>query len=71
MTHFKTLEVVALLIDLADIGLVKGQVGTIIEVLDNHVVEVEFADKKGKTLTTLPINIKDLMLLHFETVKAT
>jgi len=69
MTYFKTLDTVALLIDLADYGLVKGQVGTIVEVLDENVFEVEFSDKQGTTLTIVAIDEEDLMLLHFETVK--
>ncbi len=76
MTHFKTLDTldtldtVALLIDLADYGLVKGQVGTIVEMLDENVFEVEFSDKNGRTLSTVAIDEKDLMLLYFETVKS-
>jgi len=58
-----------LLIDLADYGLVKGQVGTIVEVLDENIFEVEFSDKQGRTLATVAVDEKDLMLLHFETVK--
>ena len=69
MTHFKTLDTVALLIDLADYGLVKGQVGTIVEVLDDNVFEVKFSDKNGRTLSTEAIDEKDLILLYFEIVK--
>ena len=69
MDYFKILDTVALLVDLPDPKLVVGQVGTILEQLDENVYEVEFADKKGRTLVTLPVESKNLMLLHFETVK--
>jgi len=69
MTYFKTLDNVASLIDHAEYGLVKGQVGTIVEMFGDNVFEVEFSDKKGRTLTTVAVDEKDLMLLYFETVK--
>ena len=69
MEHFKILDIVALLVDRPESKLVSGQVGTILEQLDENVYEVEFADKKGRTLVTLPIESKDLMLLHFENVE--
>lgn len=49
-----------------DEKLVKGQVGTIVEELDEGIYEVEFADKRGKTIASLALTTKDLMLLHFE-----
>ncbi len=62
----KLLDVVALLKEMPDEKLTKGQVGTVIEALDEGVYEVEFADKKGKTITSLALKTQDLMLLHFE-----
>lgn len=62
----KLLDVVALLKAIPNEKLVKGQVGTIVEVLDEDVYEVEFADKQGKTITSLALKAEDLMLLHFE-----
>ncbi len=46
--------------------LVKGQVGTIIEMLDEGAYEVEFADKQGRTIASLALVVEELMLLHFE-----
>ena len=63
----KLLDTVALLKDMRDERLVKGQVGTIVEELDEGVYEVEFADKQGRTITSLAITAEELMLLHFET----
>ena len=62
----KLLDVVALLKDMPDEKLVKGQVGTIVEELDKGVYEVEFADKQGKMIASLTLTTEDLMLLHFE-----
>jgi hypothetical protein len=65
-TSLKLLDVVALLKAMPKEKLVKGQVGTIVEVLDEGVYEVEFADKQGRTIKTLALSAKDLMQLHFE-----
>ena len=62
----KLLDVVALLKDIPGEKLTKGQVGTIVEGLDGGTYEVEFADKKGKTITSLALKTEDMMLLHFE-----
>ena len=62
----KLLDIVALLKDIPDEKLVKGQVGTIIEMLDEGVYEVEFADKQGRTIASLALAVEELMLLHFE-----
>ena len=68
MTVLKTLDTVALLTDVEEYGLVKGQVGTIVEPLEDNMYEVEFADKQGRTLSTLALKAEDLMLLYFEAV---
>ncbi|WNF15668.1 DUF4926 domain-containing protein [Microcystis aeruginosa] len=43
----KLLDVVALLEDLPQLGLYRGQVGTIVEVYEPNVFEVEFSDTSG------------------------
>ena len=62
----KLLDTVALLKHTCDEKLVKGQVGTIVEELDEDVYEVESADKQGKTISSLALAAEELMLLHFE-----
>lgn len=62
----KILDVIALLKDIPGKKLAKGQVGTIVEVLDGEVYEVEFANKKSQTTASLPLKTRDMMLLHFE-----
>ncbi|MEO8666476.1 MAG: DUF4926 domain-containing protein [Ignavibacteria bacterium] len=63
---FKILEVVALLIDIPEKNLIKGQVGTIVEFLENETFEVEFCNRNGETIQTAPIESKDILLLHYE-----
>jgi len=61
---FELLDVVALNIDLPDKGLVRGQVGTIVELLSPGEFEVEFSDDQGKTYAMLPLSAAQLLLLH-------
>ena len=63
---FRIFDVVALLKDFPERKLVKGQVGTIVEQLDENVFEVEFINKKGETLSLETLKDSDLFLLHFE-----
>jgi hypothetical protein len=66
VASLKLLDSVALLKDLPDDRLIKGQVGTIVEELDEGGYEVEFADKQGRTIASLALTVEELMLLHFE-----
>ena len=61
----KLLDVVALTQDLPDLNLHKGQVGTVIEVYENGVFEVEFVDLKGKTYAVETLNALQLMQLYY------
>lgn len=65
-TPLKLLDVVALLQDIPEEKLTRGQVGTIVEELDDHTFEVEFADKKGRTMNSLALIADELMPLKFE-----
>jgi hypothetical protein len=65
----KVLDVVALLHDQLDKKLLKGQVGTIVEQLDENVFEVEFVNTKGETIALEEIHADNLFLLHFEIEK--
>ena len=66
----KLLDVVALLDDVPDVKLVRGQVGTIVEQLGRDVCEVEFSDNKGRTYATLTLRADQLLVLHHEDVVA-
>ena len=59
------LDVVALTEDLPERGLVRGQVGTIVELLAPEVYEVEFSDDDGRTYALLPLRANQLMILHY------
>ncbi len=62
------LDVVALTCDLSDEGLVRGQVGTVVEMLAEGVFEIEFSDDSGKTYAMLPLKQEQLLVLHHEPV---
>ena len=60
------LSVVALTEDLSTKGLLRGQVGTIVEKLAPGIYEVEFSDDAGKTYAMTPVRSSLLMQLHYE-----
>jgi hypothetical protein len=59
-------SVVALLEDLPDEGLVRGQVGTVVENWAAGVYEVEFADDSGRSYAMIALRAEQLMRLHQE-----
>lgn len=61
-------SVVALLEDLPEQGLVRGQVGTVVESWAPGVYEVEFADDNGKAYAMVALKAEQLMRLHHEPV---
>jgi hypothetical protein len=65
------LDVVALTGDLPGEGLTRGQVGTVVENLGTGLFEVEFADEQGHTYAELALREDELMVLHYEPVRAT
>ncbi len=65
----KLLDVVALLIDLPQHNLWRGQVGTVVEILaGGNAFEVEFSDRNGRTYESLGLRPEQIMVLHFEPV---
>jgi hypothetical protein len=64
MPELELLSVVALLEDLPGKGLLRGQVGTIVETLAPGVYEVEFSDESGSTYASLALRGDQLMRLH-------
>jgi hypothetical protein len=61
----KLLDVVALTQNLPHLNLRKGQVGTIVEVYEPTVFEVEFVDLDGQTYAVETLNASQLMQLHY------
>ena len=60
------LKIVALLADVPERSLRRGQVGTIVEQLAEDVWEVEFSDARGRTYSLTPLRSDQLMLLRHE-----
>jgi hypothetical protein len=59
------LDVVALLTDLPTQRLARGQVGTIVERLDDKTLLVEFSDDQGRAYAVAPCPRTDLLVLHY------
>jgi Domain of unknown function (DUF4926) len=69
-TSIEQLDVVALMHDRPDQGLVRGQVGTVVEILADGAYEVEFSDEQGKTYAMLPLKADELLVLHHAPIRA-
>ena len=61
-----TLDVVALTEDIPARSLLRGQVGTVVEVLGSGMFEVEFVDNDGRTYAMLPLKSSQLLVLHYQ-----
>ena len=66
MANIEMLSGVALLEDLPQEGLVRGQVGTVVESWAPGVYEVEFSDDNGRTYAMVELKAEQLMRLHHE-----
>ena len=66
MGEIEMLSVVALLDDVPERGLLRGQAGTVVEGLGRGVYEVEFSDDSGQTYASLALRSGQLMRLHHE-----
>ena len=64
--QIRLLDVVALTEDIPDRGLLRGQVGTVVESLGPGAFEVEFVDNDGRTYATLPLRASQLLVLHYQ-----
>jgi biotin operon repressor len=64
----KLLDVVVLAEDLPERGLSRGQVGTVIENLDEDAFLVEFSDDDGRTYAMLPLLTAQLIVLHYKPI---
>jgi hypothetical protein len=66
MAEVPMFSVVALLDDIPEQGLSRGQVGTVVEGLGPGLYEVEFSDDSGQTYASLALRSDQLMTLHYE-----
>jgi Domain of unknown function (DUF4926) len=64
------LDVVALLSDVPGKGLARGQVGTVVEQLDDKALLVEFSDDQGRAYAVAPCPRSELLVLHYVPVAA-
>ena len=63
----KLFDGVALIGDLLEYNLRRGQVGTVVEILaDGKAFEVEFSDRDGRTYESVGLCPDQIMLLHYE-----
>jgi hypothetical protein len=62
-------SVVALLEDLPEEGLVRGQVGAVVESWAPGVYEVEFSDDNGRAYAMAAVRAEQLMRLQHEPVR--
>ncbi|MDX2138662.1 MAG: DUF4926 domain-containing protein [Chloroflexota bacterium] len=58
-------DVVALLEDVPAENLKRGQVGTIVEVWESDIYEVEFSDTRGVTYAMVSLHADQLMTLYW------
>jgi hypothetical protein len=62
--RIKLLDTVALVEDLPERKLKRGEVGTVVEILAPQVYEVEFCDDDGQTYAELALRSDQLVPLH-------
>lgn len=65
----KLLDTVALIEDIPELKIYRGQVGTIVEEYEPGVFEVEFSDLKGRMYALETLQASQLMLLRHELLK--
>lgn len=70
-SNIKLYDTVALLEDMKEENLYRGQVGAVIEVWDTDVFEVEFSNSAdGHTYAMLALNADKLLKLHFAPIES-
>ena len=65
MNEIKVLDVVAVLEDVPEHGLLRGEVGTVVELWKDGAFEVEFSDDSGDAYAFAALRPEQLMKLHF------
>jgi hypothetical protein len=63
-------DVVALIEDVPEHGLIQGQVGTVVKDLSPDAYEVEFSDDQGRTYASAGISSEKLIVLHYQPARA-
>lgn len=70
MEKIKELHTVALLKDIPSKNMRRGDVGTVVTVLAETMVEVEFIDEKGRTTSLVALKKSDLIRLRMDVIPA-
>ena len=65
MNEIKVLDLVAVLEDVPQHGLLRGEVGTVVELWKDGVFEVEFSDNSGKAYAFAALRPDQLIKLYF------
>jgi hypothetical protein len=63
--QLSVLDAVALLADVPSARLARGQVGTVVEALDEKTALVEFSDDDGRAYAIAPCPRDALLVLHY------
>lgn len=66
----RLLDVVALLADVPEAGLRRGQVGTVVDEVDAATVMVECTDPDGRAYAIAAVPVELLLVLRYEVVAA-
>ncbi len=70
MREIKLFDSVALLEDLPEENLWRGQIGAVVEIYnDGEAFEVEFVDTNGRTYGLLALRVEQVMLLRREAIE--
>ncbi|GAA0548695.1 hypothetical protein GCM10008941_30750 [Rhizomicrobium palustre] len=64
------MDAVALLSERPADKLARGQVGTVVETLDEATALVEFSDDNGEAYAIVPVALTDLMVLRYARLAA-
>lgn len=64
--NISLLDVVAVTEDMPQHGLVRGQVGTVVEVLADGNYEIEFSGEDGRAYALVPLPSRQLMILRYQ-----
>jgi membrane protein implicated in regulation of membrane protease activity len=68
--EIRLLDVVALTEDVPEHGLVRGQVGTVVETLSDGHFEVEFSDDSGRAYAFAALAPRQLIVLRYQPAQA-
>lgn len=69
-SDIRLLDVVALTADIPEKSLLRGQVGTVVEIFADGQYEVEFSDDEGRTYALEALDGDQLMVLRYRPEEA-